>query len=244
VRFGDFAFVTPPELPPLIFGGLAVTTDHYLVAGIVDPGGLAIFDLLAGGGPARWLWATGIEFRPVDLAARPSGGIVVLDRGSGHARYWLLDRRLIVEPVHAATADAPQADFSPVEGALPGAGSAPVATLVGDDSAPLAGDPISIEAAADGSVIVLDGAARSIRRYLHGAAAGAAVPLRHGVHDMALVPDSTGDPTRLGSLYVMGDSGTRCAASPGGVWSQRATRRTTTTATRGSRSSSSEGGST
>jgi phage tail-like protein len=207
-RFGDFAFVSPPTLPPLTFGGLAVTTDHYLVAGIVDPGGLAIFDLLAGGEPARWLWATGIEFRPVDLAARAGGGVVVLDRGPDHARYWLLERRLLVEPVGAAVAaEAAAADFSPVEGGDAGTGRAPTARLIREDSAPLHGDPISIEAASDDSVIVLDGAARSIQRYTHGAPAGAAVPLEHAVHDMALVADTSGDAEHLGALYVMSDSG-------------------------------------
>jgi len=206
-RYGAFAPATATELPAVTFGGLAVTTDHYLVAGLVDPGGLAVFDLLAGGGPVAWLWASDVELRPVDLAARPGGGVVVLDRNRSHARYWLLDRRLLVQPWRPEPHDLERQDFEPVAGAEGGSGRAPIAPIVAADAVPLDGDPVSIEAAADGSVLVLDGRERSVRRYVDGAPAGAAVRLRHGVHDMALVPESGSAPHRLGRLFVMADSG-------------------------------------
>jgi phage tail-like protein len=202
-RFGDFADLTPPELPPLTFGGLAVTSDHYLVAGVVEPGGLAVFDLLAGGGPAQWLWATDVSFWPVDLAALPGGGVVVLDRGARHSRYWELDRRLLVRPQRAARSRSPRLDFAPVEGAAHGATRVPAAALVREDSVRLRGDPISIEAASDGSVLVLDGGGQSVQRYFEGRPAGEPIELGHGVHDFALVAD----PRRLGRLFVLSDSG-------------------------------------
>ena len=202
-RRGDFAFVEPPALPPLTFGGLAVTTDHYLVAGVVEPGGLAVFDLLAGGGPARWLWAVDVDFRPVDLAARADGGVVVLDRGPHHARYWVLDRHLLVQPRRNVHTPRAAFDFKAVDGHDSGSGRTPTAPLVASDAVSLHGDPIAIDAAADGSVLVLDGSTSSVQQYVDGRAVAQPARLRHPVHDFAIAPATSG----IGRLFAMAASG-------------------------------------
>ncbi len=72
------------------FRGIAVTIDHYLVVGTVEPAGLLIFDLFSTGEPRRILWREDIKFAPFDIAARFCGGVFVLDREN--KRYWTLDR--------------------------------------------------------------------------------------------------------------------------------------------------------
>ncbi len=92
---GDFAACTPEATPPSTLRGLAVTRDDYLVVGVVDPPGLLVFDLHAGGPPRQLVWPDG--FRPFDFAAGASG-VWILDRDPMEqaSRLWLLDRRLNV----------------------------------------------------------------------------------------------------------------------------------------------------
>jgi phage tail-like protein len=74
--------------------GLAVTTQEYLVVGTLQPAGLLVFDLHAGG-PPNWLcWPKQIPFSPFDISSAPDGGLWILDRdGDGaDARIWHLDK--------------------------------------------------------------------------------------------------------------------------------------------------------
>jgi len=88
---GAFHPVQPlPPPSPMTFGGLAVTTYHYLVVGVLEPAGLLIFDLHAGGVPTQWLWPEGSPFVPFDMAAAPDGGVWILDAVNKTA--WKLDR--------------------------------------------------------------------------------------------------------------------------------------------------------
>jgi phage tail-like protein len=145
---------------PLRLRGLAVTEDHYLVVGVVEPAGLLYFDLHAGGAPQQLLWPKGVPFSPFDIAHAPGGGLFVLDRD--HARYWALDRRfnLMTEGQQLVTLKAGAVDdFQPRGGGgvrrTPAREFGEGVSL--DSTSPLAAtDPIAIDAMPDGTVLILD----------------------------------------------------------------------------------------
>jgi len=92
---GGFGPIDPPApSAALLFSGLTITDDHYLVAGIVEPPGLLRFDLYAGGAPVRIEWPNDTAFSPFDMSPAPCGGFWVLDRN--HARLWLIGRHFQV----------------------------------------------------------------------------------------------------------------------------------------------------
>jgi phage tail-like protein len=152
---GGFAPLAPPVPLERRLRGLAITGEQYLVAGLLPvqgrPGGLQVFDLVAGGPALELAWPAAWPFAPLDLAPRPCGGLAVLDREQG--RVWLLDRRLgmqaqfPVDQVEAPSAFAPDAP-------------APVATQPWFEltvDALGGGDPVAIEVLTDDSVLVMDG---------------------------------------------------------------------------------------
>jgi len=159
-RAGDFQPLDPPAaMPAQEFGGLAVTKDHYLVVGTLQPAGLLIFDLHAGGPPRQLLWPTTVPFVPFDMAPMPGGGVWVLDQIN--ARFWALDRMFdVVKPLRLSSVPvvAPIDDFQPTE---PGAPRrtlecAPVRVISLDAATPtVASMPIAIEALPDCSVLIL-----------------------------------------------------------------------------------------
>jgi phage tail-like protein len=108
-------FVSCQEPPPaeLTLAGLAVTTRHFLAAGYVAAGeqGLLVFDLHAGGTPARLLWPA--PFAPFDLSDTADGGLLVLDRQN--ATYFRLDEHFRLRGQLTAT----EGPFRPVAGGPP-----------------------------------------------------------------------------------------------------------------------------
>ncbi|MFT5085138.1 MAG: phage tail-like protein, partial [Lentisphaeria bacterium] len=76
-----------------ILKGLTVTTEEYLVVGTLQPAGILVFDLHAGGPPLWLCWPQQIYFAPFDMACAPDGGVWILDAGfaSGEANVWHLD---------------------------------------------------------------------------------------------------------------------------------------------------------
>jgi phage tail-like protein len=157
---GDFSARQPAQATPAQFGGMAITEDSYLVVGNATPAGLLVFDLVAGGPPSELRWPATVTFAPFDLAARPCGGVWVLDRDN--RRCWELDRRLaVVAPPEQSGATASEApDFQPVtppvKSAPPAAPAFPSGISLASSSPLDASDPVAIEALPDNTVLVLD----------------------------------------------------------------------------------------
>ena len=232
---GEFApLAAAASAAPRLLRGLAVTREHYLVAGVLpqdrQPGGVLVFDLLAGGPPLSVGWPAGWAFVPHDFAARPCGGLAVLDRR--HRRVWMLDRRLgmhAVFPVDAPDAHE-SAEFEPIDPARATLDAPLVPRRAWFDLALDAGggaDPVAIEVLADDAVLVMDGAGSDsfalLSVYERGALAGRASTraaldvidpddapgfVLRGF-DCALPPVRTDAPPRL---IVVSHEGNQCVA--------------------------------
>jgi phage tail-like protein len=157
---GDFqpAESQPPR-PPMTLRGLAVTNDHYLVVGLVKPAGLLIFDLYSGGPPQQFFWPA--TFAPFDMAARPGGGVWILDREN--KRYWGLNRSFQILWLNKPSISSPphndlHHDFAAPEGGEQTAQKSVLEPPVSLDASVLlaASDPVAIESLPDGRVIILD----------------------------------------------------------------------------------------
>jgi phage tail-like protein len=184
---GDFVGATSPTPPAdLVFSGLAVTAQHYLVAGVLDPKGLLVFDLYSGGLPSQLRWPAAVPFTPFDMTPTAAGGVLILDRAN--KTYWELDRELRVLQARPAAAPAAPEIFQPVGPAAP---RQAFCTSTGPISAQSAvslaafSDPVAIEALPDGSLVILEnppGAAHSVvRRFWNGAQAGPPVGLKQAL---------------------------------------------------------------
>jgi phage tail-like protein len=219
-RVPEYGGFQPVEtiVPPaaLRLSGLAITDDHYLVAGVVDPPGLLVFDLHAGGPPLQFRWPdpSVAPFTPFDLAPRADGGVWILDRVN--RRYWALDRHLRVSDLNPPAIEIhPERpdDFQPLDGG----GVRRTAARAWPRGVSLAGvDPIAIEGLPDGSVLLLerDGAGRS-RLFRDGADRQFGKPvvvetLPIAAYDMALL--QTGSSSRFGRLYVAALEGNQAFA--------------------------------
>lgn len=93
---------SPLPVSALVVGeslrGLAITRENYLVVGTLNPGGLLVFDLHAGGPPLILRWPEAVNFRPFDMAPAADGGLWVLDWDGTPTggRLWRLDRHMRV----------------------------------------------------------------------------------------------------------------------------------------------------
>lgn len=160
----DFSPTESTEEVPLQLRGLAVTADHFLVVGVLAPSpGLLILDLHAGGPPTYRHWPDALDgrpFQPWAIAARPGGGVQILDladevetphEASGLARLWTLDGHLRIEGEQFAPGEPP--DFQPIDEPIE---PKPVRTVQAIDLDEVVGRaPIAISVSADDSVFIV-----------------------------------------------------------------------------------------
>jgi phage tail-like protein len=214
-----FAPVSVASATSFVFGGLAVTTDHYLLVGVIDSPGLILFDLYSGGPPMQYRWPAGTPFAPFAIAAASDGGAWILDRQN--RRFWALDPYFrVLGPQDAGTAAPRRDDFEPVGSS--GADRAPCEPedeVASSQATPLAAlAPIGLAPLPDGSVLILDsqpGMGHSqVYRYKLKTSLGGPVPLNQidvGAtapyallgQDIAFVPAAaqSGSDVR-GTLYI------------------------------------------
>jgi phage tail-like protein len=212
VRLGTFGPAAPAApAPAQQFRGAAVTDDHFLVVGTLDPPGLVVFDLLGGGPPSQLPWPPDTAFSPFDIARRPGGGVFVLDVDADPPLVWELDRNFHVVPAEEpASGSPPGGSFEPVtagaESTMP-----PGSNI---EATPVDGDPIAIEAAPDGGFLVLDrndGGGRSlVAYYAAGVEVGTSAPVEDHLAEIAVVGH---DMTLVGgTLYVADSAGNQSYA--------------------------------
>jgi phage tail-like protein len=244
VEAGDFQPRLAQPVRPLHLRGLVVTAAHYLVVGVLEPRGLLVFDLHAGGAPRQLLWPTG--FAPFDFAPAPSGGLWILERadGSVDGRLWLLDRHF--NAIRLTSTGAPgqrtlQSDFAPAGGNISADRVLCTDDPPLDSSAALAlgslriHDAVAIASLEPDSVLILDNGGDSLappasRIWAYQRDVGLSGPmslasLRHLLgedapvllaHDLAVI--QTGDTT---ILYLVSQDGDQAfaftlTAAPGG----------------------------
>ena len=231
---GGFRAVTPAATPVVSLAGLAVTEDHYLVAGsrgATGAAGVLVFDLYASGSPRLRTWP--VPFDPFDIAPREGGGVWILD--STNCRVWELGPRfeLIVAGASATPAPSDEPRFGNADGTVGRCVSSTSRIGLEQGWAVPAKDPIAIAAAGAGAVLVLDrGDGREFGRvYLleGGGQRGNAVsldamlehvetglgeaPFALVPHDFALGSRESDDPgTWLGRAYVVGKDGNQAYA--------------------------------
>jgi phage tail-like protein len=217
---GAFAPVSAaPAATPLGLRGLAVTDDHYLVAGVVEPAGVLVFDLHAGGPPLQYCWPppADVLFAPFDLAPRAGGGVWILDRD--HARVWVVDEHFDV--VRRLPATAPPAEFfQPVNGTRHDAAPGGFATIQPGDAWPVPAHLIAIEALPGGALLLMDrppaASFSTIYYYATIDTAPVALPLARWTllgHDLAFAPpDTAGPAAHLGRVYVVAPDGNQSVA--------------------------------
>jgi phage tail-like protein len=197
---GDFFSSSAPQTSAaLTFSGLAVTPDHYLVVGIVQPKGLLVFDLYAGGPPSQLLWPANVPFEPFDMAVAGDGSVFILDRAN--RCYWKLDRNLQVQGCRPASAGGVRASvFQPVSGTPSKEPSSAAGPVTQNLSVPLQSlrDPVAIECFPDGSVLILDNpplaSSSEVHRFQNGVETGPPANLAHALAEYVPATLGAGDP--------------------------------------------------
>jgi phage tail-like protein len=208
---GEFGAREEPKPRPLPLAGLAVTEDHYLAVGCIDPPGLLLFDLVSGGEPSFLDWPLS-EFEPYALTRRSGGGVWALD--ARQRRLWELERDFRIHVEDGTPAMSTGGSFEPSEGEPIVESETAGRRVSNEDAIAVAGEPIALAAADDG-VLVLDrnpdGPASTFALYRRGrptltAPTAGRETAMHG-HALAFVPNAG-----LGTAYVADAHGNQAFA--------------------------------
>jgi phage tail-like protein len=212
----EFHEIQPAQIAaPLKLQGLAITEDHFLVVGTLEPKGLLVFDLFVGGPPRQMLWPLSVSFEPFDIATRKGGGVWILDRVN--RCYWFIDRHFQVcrsQPVIAPMPPESPDDFTST---VSDAGDHhfnqgfPEGIPLGDTPATGSTDPIAIEGFAESEVLILDGSPEGVRvhRYRQGqrvGSVGISVAFHMAGYDFVFI-QSTKTAEVMGELFVAANQG-------------------------------------
>lgn len=225
----SFQSVSAPSTQVLKLRGLAVTTNHYLIVGVIQPAGILIFDLHAGGSPIQMLWPSEVKFEPFDISPAYDGSVWILDREN--SRYWKLDKyfRVVTEDqkeqiFEEATKSCFQPEVQKPKRAFP----------AGIFLLPNIAKPLSIEGLPDDTVLILESNSElkysKIHRYHFGKALGtvsleavlkglldteddAKNPDGIRGHDIAFLPDKSSKADKVtGTLYMVDVDGNQAFA--------------------------------
>jgi phage tail-like protein len=219
-----FAPLDPVEAPrvPAALRGLTVTSNHYLIAGTLEPNGLLVFDLHGGGASQHLCWPEDVRFSPFDMAPSVNGGAWILDRDN--SLVWELDAvvRVVTRP-GATPATEPFSTVDPIT-LEPRRPCPPPVPIRVQDAWPAPPHSVSIETLPNGALVILDrppGSSSTIHYY--AAAGSPAVPLSldsYGTgivgQDVAFVPSrERREPTEeklIGELFVVAHEGNQAYA--------------------------------
>ena len=171
---GDFRTATADggDIVDTQLQGLAVNNQHFLIVGTIDPAGLLILDLHAGGVPLWLQWPASIQFEPFDFCALEDGGVCILDRGVTGGRLWKLNRELRITPMNTdkRIIVGGRGDFAASRTSTEVYDCERYQHIVETDATPITTvDPIAVHALEKGRFLVLDkgmpGAASSLRLF-------------------------------------------------------------------------------
>ena len=148
---GAFRRTAPPPSSTVPLAGLAILPGHHLLCGIAgDAPGFLLFDLVAGGPPAKIEWKRSQKLSIQDMASAPDGSVAILDRTD--KTIWMLDRTLDMGPTRRNPTNSPfRAD--PDASSLPASEEKEALRPWKLDTS---WDPVSLDRLPDGSCVVLE----------------------------------------------------------------------------------------
>jgi phage tail-like protein len=218
-RDGAFEPVDVPESAqgPAALRGLVVTANHYLIVGTLEPNGLLVFDLHAGGAPQHLCWPPLVAFSPFDMTPSDARGAWILDRDNSCV--WVLDAACRVVRRSAATMAVAET-FVPADGtADPARIATTSAPLTAQDAWPAPADSVAIESLPGGALVILDRPATGASTVHYFSALGEAPSMflldSHNIigHDIAYaaIPIEPND-RRVNGVFVVSRDGNQAHA--------------------------------
>ena len=223
----------PAAAEKSLLSGLTITSDHYLIVGMVEPQpGLLIFDLHAGAAPEALYWPDDIAFAPFDLASDTAGAFWVLDYDN--ERLWSVDRFFrvraltgaLTQPALPPTDFVPHPDTDDVSDEDDGTPCTPLGITLNMSVSLKELRPVSaLETLPDGAVLLLGGSPATLHRFEDGefswgwrlnATPGLPQELKAllgEVHEIAVIPGQPSErPELIATVYAVAADGNQAFA--------------------------------